>query len=62
LVDGYDGDVPKPGTVGLIAGLLCIMGLSIISAVSCVGRGVKFLSKLYLVLSLFLLVSFVLFG
>jgi choline-glycine betaine transporter len=56
------GDVPKPGTVGLIAGLVCIMGLSIISAVSGVGRGVKYLSNLNLVLSLILLFTFVLFG
>ncbi|WP_425045212.1 BCCT family transporter [Primorskyibacter sp. S87] len=56
------GDVPKPGTVGLVAGLLCIMGLSIISAVSGVGRGVKYLSNLNLVLSLILLFTFVLFG
>lgn len=56
------GDVPKPGTVGLIAGLLCIMSLSIISAVSGVGRGVKYLSNLNLVLSLILLFTFVLFG
>jgi choline-glycine betaine transporter len=56
------GDVPKPGTVGLIAGLVCIMRLSIISAVSGVGRGVKYLSNLNLVLSLILLFTFVLFG
>ena len=56
------GEVPKPGTVGLIAGLLCIMGLSIISAVSGVGRGVKYLSNLNLVLSLVLLFTFVIFG
>ena len=56
------GDVPKPGTVGLIAGLVCIMGLSIISAVSGVGRGVKYLSNLNLGLSLILLFAFVLFG
>ena len=61
LID-MTGDVPKPGTVGLIAGLLCIMGLSIISAVSGVGRGVKYLSNLNLVLSLILLFTFVLFG
>jgi glycine betaine transporter len=56
------GDVPAPGTVGLIAGLLVIMGLSIISAVSGVGRGVKYLSNLNLVLSLVLLFTFVVFG
>ena len=56
------GDAPAPGTVGLIAGLLVIMGLSIISAVSGVGRGVKYLSNLNLVLSLILLFTFVVFG
>lgn len=56
------GEAPAPGTVGLIAGLLVIMGLSIISAVSGVGRGVKYLSNLNLVLSLILLATFVIFG
>ena len=56
------GEAPAPGTVGLIAGLMVIMGLSIISAVSGVGRGVKYLSNLNLVLSLVLLFTFVLFG
>ena len=56
------GDVPAPGKVGLIAGLVCIMGLSIISAVSGVGRGVKYLSNLNLVLSIILLMTFVIFG
>lgn len=56
------GEAPAPGTVGLIAGLVVIMGLSIVSAVSGVGRGVKYLSNLNLVLSLVLLFTFVLFG
>jgi len=56
------GDAPKPGTVGLIVGLVCIMTMSIISAVSGVGRGVKYLSNLNLVLSLILLLTFVIFG
>jgi choline-glycine betaine transporter len=56
------GDTPAPSTVGLIAGLLVIMGLSILSAVSGVGRGVKYLSNLNLVLSLILLLTFVVFG
>lgn len=56
------GEVPAPGTVGLISGLVVIMGLSIISAVSGVGRGVKYLSNLNLVLSLVLLFTFVVFG
>ncbi|MEH6546347.1 MAG: BCCT family transporter [Sneathiella sp.] len=56
------GDAPAPGTVGLISGLLVIMGLSIISAVSGVGRGVKYLSNLNLVLSIILLFTFVVYG
>ncbi len=57
-----EGAAPAPGKVGLIAGLVVIMGLSIISAVSGVGRGVKYLSNLNLVLSLILLLTFVIFG
>ncbi|MEL7202614.1 MAG: BCCT family transporter [Pseudomonadota bacterium] len=56
------GDAPTPSKVGLISGLVVIMGLSIISAVSGVGRGVKYLSNLNLVLSLILLGTFVIFG
>ena len=56
------GDAPAPGTVGLVTGLVVIMGLSIISAVSGVGRGVKYLSNLNLVLSIILLLTFVVFG
>lgn len=56
------GDAPAPAKVGLVTGLVCIMGLSIISAVSGVGRGVKYLSNLNLVLSLILLLTFIVFG
>ncbi|MCG7520894.1 BCCT family transporter [Ruegeria sp. Ofav3-42] len=56
------GEVPTPSKVGLISGLVVIMGLSIISAVSGVGRGVKYLSNLNLVLSIILLGTFVVFG
>ncbi len=56
------GEVPIPSKAGLIAGLLAIMTMSIISAVSGVGRGVKYLSNLNLVLSLILLFTFVFFG
>ena len=55
-------DKPKPSTVGLLAALFVIMGMSIISAVSGVGRGIKYLSNLNLVLSLILLLTFVFFG
>ncbi len=61
LMNG-DADAPKPSTVGLIAALLVIMGLSILSAVSGVGRGIKYLSNLNLVLSVILLLTFVIFG
>ncbi|MEP1198781.1 BCCT family transporter [Tateyamaria sp.] len=61
LMNG-DAEAPKPSTVGLIAALLVIMGLSILSAVSGVGRGIKYLSNLNLVLSVILLLTFVIFG
>ncbi|HCH22864.1 MAG TPA: glycine/betaine ABC transporter [Oceanospirillaceae bacterium] len=61
LMNG-DNTAPKPSTVGLIAGLIVIMSLSILSAVSGVGRGIKYLSNLNLVLSVILLTTFVLFG
>ncbi len=61
LMNG-DVDAPKPSTVGLIAALMVIMGLSILSAVSGVGRGIKYLSNLNLVLSVILLLTFVFFG
>ena len=56
------GEVPTPSNAGLIAGLALIMILSIVSAVSGVGRGVKYLSNLNLILSIFLLLIFVFFG
>ncbi|MEM6309870.1 MAG: BCCT family transporter [Pseudomonadota bacterium] len=63
LMSVTEGDAPpKPSTVGLIAALLVIMSLSIISAVSGVGRGIKYLSNLNLVLSIILLMTFVIFG
>ena len=58
----HTGDTPKPSTVGLLAGLFVIMGMSILSAVSGVGKGIKYLSNLNLVLSIILLSTFILFG
>lgn len=55
-------ETPAPSKVGLIVALVMIMGMSIISAVSGVGRGVKYLSNLNLVLSLILLLTFIIFG
>ena len=56
------GDAPTATKTGLIVALACIMALSILSAVSGVGRGVKWLSNINLVLSLILLLTFVIFG
>ena len=56
------GDAPVATKTGLIVALVIIMGMSILSAVSGVGRGVKWLSNINLVLSLILLLTFVIFG
>ncbi|MTH78403.1 BCCT family transporter [Paracoccus aestuariivivens] len=62
LQPGENGAAPTPSAVGLIAALVVVMGLSIMSAVSGVGRGVKYLSNLNLILSTALLLIFVVFG
>ncbi len=59
---GVDGGPPMPSAVGLIVALVVVMALSTASAVSGVGRGVKYLSNLNLVLSTILLLVFVVFG
>jgi len=61
LMNG-DAEAPAPSVIGLLAALGLIMTLSIVSAVSGVGRGIKYLSNLNLVLSLVLLTTFVVFG
>ena len=53
---------PRPSLAALLVGLSLVMGLSTISAVSGVGKGVKYLSNLNTVLSIVLLGSFVVFG
>lgn len=55
-------ETPAPSKVGLLTALGVIMVMSIISAVSGVGRGVKYLSNLNLVLSLILLLTFIIYG
>ncbi len=57
-----EGKAPAPSTLGLLAALGVIMVLSIISAVSGVGRGVKYLSNLNLVLSIILIGAFIIYG
>ena len=48
--------------LGLIVALLVIMGLSTLSAISGVGRGIKWLSNTNMVLSIFLLSFLIIFG
>ncbi|WP_343564343.1 BCCT family transporter [Kiloniella sp. b19] len=62
LVTITDGEAPVPSTVGLIVALVLVMGMSILSAVSGVGKGVKILSDLNLIMSCILLLTFVVAG
>ena len=59
---GAAGEAPAPSMIGLLVALVMVMGLSTLSAVSGVGRGVKYLSNLNLVLSCALLLVFAVFG
>ncbi|MES0827616.1 BCCT family transporter [Ruegeria sp. SCP11] len=52
----------KPSTTGLITALAMVMMMSTLSAVSGVGRGVKYLSNINLLLSLVLLSVFIVYG
>lgn len=52
----------KPSKAGLIAALALVMTMSTLSAVSGVGRGVKYLSNINLTLSLVLLAVFIVYG
>ncbi len=61
LMDTSSG-APVATKTGLIVALVIIMCMSILSAVSGVGRGVKWLSNINLVLSMILLLVFVVFG
>ncbi|NVO58648.1 BCCT family transporter [Rhodobacteraceae bacterium B1Z28] len=49
-------------TLGIIVALLVIMGASTLSALSGVGKGIKWLSNINMVLSIFLLGFFIIFG
>ncbi len=62
---GIGGMVSAEGgasTAGVIVALLVIMGLSTLSALSGVGKGIKWLSNLNMVLSIILLGFFIIFG
>lgn len=58
LTDGEGG----ASTFGIIVALLFIMGASTLSALSGVGKGIKWLSNINMTLSIFLLGFFILFG
>lgn len=71
FVDGVEKILPmdwlnnadgSPSIMGLMVAMLLIMLFSTISAVSGVGRGIKYLSNLNLVMSFILLSSFLIFG
>ncbi|KAF0676707.1 BCCT family transporter [Profundibacterium mesophilum] len=55
-------DNGKPSSAGIVLALVVILGASTLSALSGVGRGIKWLSNLNMVLSFFLLAFFVIFG
>ena len=62
---GIGGLVDAEGaanTVGIVVALLVIMGASTVSALSGVGKGIKWLSNINMVLSIVLLGFFILFG
>lgn len=52
----------KPSTAGIIVALAVILGASTLSALSGVGKGIKWLSNLNMGLSFFVLAFFILFG
>ncbi len=56
------GEVLAPSRAGLLVALILLMTLATLSAVSGVGRGIKYLSNLNLVLSIFLISVFIIFG
>jgi choline/carnitine/betaine transport len=58
LVDAEGG----ASTAGIVIALLVIMGLSTLSALSGVGKGIKWLSNINMVLSIILLGFFIIFG
>jgi choline-glycine betaine transporter len=58
---GPDGG-QSPSTMGIIFALVVIMGLSTLSALSGVGKGIKWLSNINMGLSFFILAFFIIFG
>ena len=61
-IDGLMNDSGTANTTGILVALLAIMGASTASALSGVGKGIKWLSNLNMGLSIFLLSFFLIFG
>lgn len=61
-IGGLTNDGGAANTLGIIVALLVIMGASTLSALSGVGKGIKWLSNLNMGLSIFLLSFFLIFG
>ena len=61
-IGGLTNDGGTANTLGVIVAILVIMGASTASALSGVGKGIKWLSNLNMGLSIFLLTFFLLFG
>ncbi|MEM1301322.1 MAG: BCCT family transporter [Pseudomonadota bacterium] len=61
-VGGLQNEAGAANTTGVIVAILVIMGASTLSALSGVGKGIKWLSNLNMGLSIFLLAFFLLFG
>ncbi len=52
----------SPSTMGMVFALTIVMGLSIVSAISGVGKGIKWLSNINMMLSAALILFFIVFG
>ncbi|MEO9825475.1 MAG: BCCT family transporter [Paracoccaceae bacterium] len=61
-IGGLTNEAGTSNTMGVIVAIVIIMGASTLSALSGVGKGIKWLSNLNMGLSIFLLTFFLLFG
>jgi len=60
--DWLTGDDGQPSSIGIIFSIIVIMGASTLSALSGVGKGIKWLSNINMALSIFLLGFLMIFG
>lgn len=61
-IDGLADETGKANSTGIIVAIVIIMGASTLSALSGVGKGIKWLSNINMVLSIALLLFFLIFG